>query len=91
MEENQLYTARVHVVQAMEQGLPWHEAAKQAGLQISQSTDYRLRQRFALIVSVSQINRVRAALGVSNPPQWAKKTPLNGKLHWSKRTSRAAK
>jgi transposase len=123
MEENQLYTARVHVVEAMEQGLPWHEAAKQAGLQISQSTAYRLRQRmrregkmalqegrhghpvklrgearafleatcwqapqtpsheiqaqlaqrFALIVSVSQINRVRAALGVSNPPQWAKK------------------
>ena len=31
MEENQLYTARVHIAQAMEQGLPWHEAAKQAG------------------------------------------------------------
>src|SRR5438445_12910442 len=29
----------------MEQGLPWHEAAKRAGLQISQSTAYRLRQR----------------------------------------------
>src|SRR6266852_3245338 len=123
MEESKLYTARVQVVEAMEQGLPWHEAAKQAGLQISQSTAYRLRQRmrqggkqalregrhghpaklrgevrqwleetcrqaphtpshevqtqlaeqFALSISVSQINRVRAALGVSNPPQWAKK------------------
>ena len=123
MEESKLYTARVQVVEAMEQGLPWHEAAKQAGLQISQSTAYRLRQRmrqggkqalqegrhghpaklrgevrefleetcrqapytpsheiqaqlakrFALSISVSQLNRVRATLGVSNPPQSAKK------------------
>ena len=123
MEESKLYTARVQVVEAMEQGLPWHEAAKQAGLQISQSTAYRLRQRmrqggkqalqegrhghpakvrgevrefleetcrqapytpshkiqeqlakrFALSISVSQLNRVRAALGISNPPQSAKK------------------
>jgi len=113
----------VQVVEAMEQGLPWHEAAKRAGLPISQSTAYRLRQRmreggeqalhegrhghpiklrgevrkfleetcrqaphtpsheiqrhlserFSLSVSVSQINRVRATLGVSNPPQSAKK------------------
>ena len=123
MEETNLYRARVQVVQAMEQGLPWHEAAKRAGLEISQSTAYRLRQRmrkageqalregrhghpiklrgearkfleetcrqapstpsheiqtqlaqsFSLQVSVSQINRVRASLGVSNPPQSAKK------------------
>jgi len=123
MEAFHLYAARVQVVEAMEQGLPWHEAAKRAGLEISQSTAYRLRQRmrqggkqalregrhghpakvrgevrqwleetcrqaphtpsheiqvqlaqqFALSNSVSQINRVRAALGVSNPPQWAKK------------------
>ncbi len=123
MEESKLYTARVQVVEAMEQGLPWHEAAKRAGLQISQATVYRLRQRmrqggkralqegrhghpaklrgevrewleetcrqaphtpsheiqaqlaerFALPTSVSQLNRVRAALGVSNPPQSAKK------------------
>jgi transposase len=123
MEESKLYTARVQVVEAMEQGLPWHEAVNQAGLQISQSTAYRLRQRarrggklallegrhghpaklrgevrefleetcrqapqtpsheiqarlskrFTLSISVSQINRVRAALGVSNPPQSAKK------------------
>lgn len=123
MEETKLYTARVQVVEAMEQGLPWHEAARLAGLQISQSTAYRLRQRmrqggeqalregrhghpiklrgevrtfleetcrqdpatpsheiqtrlaqqFSLQVSVSQINRVRATLGVSNPPQGAKK------------------
>jgi transposase len=123
MEESKGYLARVQVVEAMEQGLPWHEAAQQAGLQISQSTAYRLRQRmrqggeqalqegrhghpvklrgeirqwleqvcrqapstpshqiqtqlaqqFSLQVSVSQINRVRAALGVSNPHQSAKK------------------
>jgi transposase len=123
MEESKLYTARVQVVEAMEQGLPWHEAAKQAGLQISQSTAYRLRQRlhrggnqalqegrhghpaklrgevreflqetcrqapqtpsheiqtllaerFTLSISVSQLNRVRATLGVSNPPQSMKK------------------
>ena len=45
MQESKLYRARVQVVEAMEQGLPWHEAAKQAGLQISQATAYRLRQR----------------------------------------------
>src|SRR5438309_7530115 len=45
MEESKLYTARVQLVEAMEQGLPWDEAAKQAELQISQSTAYRLRQR----------------------------------------------
>ena len=123
MEESKLYMARVQVVEAMEQGLPWHEAIKLAGLQISQSTAYRLRQRmrqggklalqegrhghpaklrgevrqfleetcrqaphtpshqiqaqlaerFALPISVSQLNRVRATLGVSNPPQSAKK------------------
>lgn len=123
MEASKLYIARVQVVEAMEQGLPWHEAAKRAGLAISQSTAYRLRQRmreageqalfegrhghpiklrgggrkflketcrqvphtpsheiqtqlaerFSLTVSVSQINRVRATLGVSNPPQSAKK------------------
>ena len=123
MAESKLYRARVQMVEVMEQGLPWHEAAKQAGLQISQSTAYRLRQRmrqggeralqegrhghsaklrgevrewlkktcrqapytpsheiqaqlaerFALSISVSQLNRVRATLGVSNPPQSAKK------------------
>lgn len=42
MEESKLYMARVQVIQAMEQGLLWHEAASRAGLQISQSTAYRL-------------------------------------------------
>jgi hypothetical protein len=28
MEESKLYTARVQVVEAMERGIPWHEAAK---------------------------------------------------------------
>ena len=45
MEENRQYLARKQVVEAMEQGLPWHEATKRAGLQVSQSTAYRLRQR----------------------------------------------
>jgi|SRR5450755_1981911 transposase len=124
MEESKLYRARVQIVEAMEQGLSWHEAVEQTGLQISQSTAYRLRQRmrqagkqalqegrhghpaklrgevrewleemcqqapttpshqraeqlakqFALPISVSQLNRVRAALGISNPPQSAKKS-----------------
>jgi transposase len=123
MEEFNLHATRVQVVEAMEQGFPWHEAAKRAGLEISQSTAYRLcqrmrqggepalregrhghpsklrgevrhwleqtcqqaphtpshelqtqlAQRYTLQVSVSQINRVRATLGVSNPPQSAKK------------------
>src|SRR5260370_30947090 len=45
MEESKIYTARVQVVEAMEQGLYWHEAGKRAGLQICQSTAYRLSQR----------------------------------------------
>src|SRR5260370_10538117 len=45
MAESKLYRARVQMVEAMEQGRPWDEAAKQAELQISQSTAYRLRQR----------------------------------------------
>ena len=45
MAESKLYRARVQMVEAMEQGLPWDEAAKQVELQISQSTAYRLRQR----------------------------------------------
>lgn len=44
MEATDLYTARLQVVEAMEQGLSWQEAAKHAGIQISQSTAYRLRQ-----------------------------------------------
>ena len=131
MEASNLSLARMQVVEAMEQGLPWHEAAKRAGLEISQSTAYRLRQRmrqggeqalregrhghpiklrgevrhwleqscqqaphtpsreiqtqlaqrFSLQVSVSQINRVRATLGVSNPPQSAKKN-VRAKEEW---------
>jgi len=123
MEDSKLSLARGQVVKAMEQGLSWHEATKRAGLEISQSTAYRLCQRmrqggeqalhegrhghpvklrgevrkfleeacrqaphtpshevqtqlaerFSLTVSISQINRVRATLGVSNPPQSAKK------------------
>jgi transposase len=123
MEKAQLHAARVQMVEMMEQGVPWHEAAKRASLLISRSTATRLRQRmreageqalregrhghpaklrgearqwleetcrqtphapsheiqsqlaqqFSLTISVSQINRVRAILGVSNPPQRAKK------------------
>jgi hypothetical protein len=45
IEATDLYTARAQGAQAMEQGLSWHEAAKRAGLEICQSTAYRLRQR----------------------------------------------
>jgi len=45
MAESKLFRARVQMVEAMEQGLRWDEAAKKADLQISQSTAYRLRQR----------------------------------------------
>lgn len=126
MNAEERYRARVRVVEAIEQGQSWQEAAQRTGLQISQSTAYRLRQRmrqggeqalqegrhghstklrgeartfleescrqvrhipsheiqsqlakrFALSVSVSQINRVRATLGISNPPQSAKKTTV---------------
>jgi transposase len=119
MAESKLYRARVQMLEVMEQGLRWDEAAKKADLQLSQSTAYRLRQRLrqggkqalqegrhghpaklrgevrawveetcrqapytpsheiqtqlaerlALSISVSQLNRVRATLGVSNPPQ----------------------
>ena len=118
MAESKLYRARVQMVEAMEQGLRWDDAAKKADLQISQSTTYRLRQRmrqggkqalqegrhghpaklrgevrewlqetcrqaphrpshqiqaqlaerFALSISVSQLNRVRASLGLSRKP-----------------------
>jgi hypothetical protein len=47
MEESGLYTARMRVVEAMERGIPWHETAKLAEIQISQSTAYRLRQRMS--------------------------------------------
>jgi transposase len=45
MEKTDLAPARLHMVQAMEQGMSWDEAAKCAGLRLSQSTAYRLRQR----------------------------------------------
>jgi hypothetical protein len=49
------------------------EACRQAPHTPSHEIQVQLAQQFALSISVSQINRVRAALGVSNPPQWAKK------------------
>jgi transposase len=138
MEASQLYTARVQVVEAMEQGFSWHEAASRAGIKISQSMAYRLRQRmrqggkqalpdgrhghpaklrgevrmwleqtcrqaphtpsheiqtqlaqqFSLQISVSQINRVRATLGVSNPPQSTKKNGTNPRQSKSGRKGR---
>src|SRR5258708_40297184 len=121
MAEPKLYRERGPLEAAVDQELAWDEAAKQAELQIGQSTANRLRQRmrqggkqalqegrhghpaklrgevrewleetcrrapytpsheiqaqlaerFALSISVSQLNRVRATLGVSNPPQSA--------------------
>lgn len=49
------------------------EACRQAPHTPSHEIQTHLAERFSLFVSVSQLNRVRAALGVSNPPQCEKK------------------
>jgi hypothetical protein len=49
------------------------ETCRQAPSLPSHEIQTQLAERFALPVSVSQINWVRATLGVSNPPQCAKK------------------
>ncbi len=119
MDKEQYRAAKVRLVAQMQAGQSWQVAAATAGVQISQSTAYRLLQivqkrgesalrdgrhghpiklrgeirtfledycraaprtpssviqrllhkRFDLSVSLSQINRVRAALGVSNSQQ----------------------
>jgi transposase len=119
MDKEQIHTAKVQLIASLQEGQPWQIAATSAGLQISQSSAYRLwgafrrrgesalsdgrhghpiklrgavrtfleeqcrqaletpsstiqvelRERFDLHVSVSQINRVRAALGISNHPE----------------------
>jgi transposase len=119
MDKEQYCAAKARLVAQMQEGQPWQAAAAAAGVQISQSTAYRLLQvvrkqgeaalqdgrhghpiklrgeartfledhcrqvpttpssvihillqeRFHLSVSISQINRVRAALGVSNHRQ----------------------
>jgi transposase len=119
MDKEQHRVAKAHLVAYMQQGQPWQAAAAAAGVQVSQSTAYRLcqavreqgeaalsdrrhghpiklrgeartfletscreapstpsssiqaalQERFDLHVSISQINRLRAALGVSNHPK----------------------
>ena len=114
--KKQDHTAKIQFVTSLQEGQSWQTPATKAGLQISQSSAYRLwgafrhrgetalsdgrhghpsklrgaarafleeqcrqapqtpssviqvelRERFDLDVSVSQINRVRAALGLSN-------------------------
>jgi transposase len=49
------------------------ETCRQAPYTPSHEIQVQLAKRFALPISVSQLNRVRATLGVSNPPQSAKK------------------
>ena len=49
------------------------ETCRQASHTPSHEVQSQLAERFSLTISVSQINRVRATLGVSNPPQSAKK------------------
>jgi transposase len=52
----------------------WLEATcRQTPQTPSHKIQVQLAEQFSLTVSVSQINRTRAALGVSNPPQWTKK------------------
>ncbi len=119
MDKEQRRAAKAQLVTGMQEGQSWQKAAAQAGVQISQSSAYRLwlavrqrgemaledgrhghpiklrgearsfledacrkapstpsstiqtalRERFDLSMSISQINRVRAALGVSNRPK----------------------
>ena len=45
------------------------EQCRQAPSMSSSTLQVKLRERFALCVSISQINRLRAALGISNRPQ----------------------
>jgi transposase len=45
------------------------EQCRQAPFTPSSTLQVKLRERFDLSVSISQINRLRAALGVSNRPQ----------------------
>ena len=120
MDRAYFRTAKERLVEAMDQGLPWEEAAASAGLLISRATAYRIwlraccegpaafddqrhghpsktcppirdwllahcqaaphtpshqlkpliQQLFDLTISVRQLNRVRAALGISwvRPP-----------------------
>jgi transposase len=49
------------------------ETCRQAPHTPSHKIQTQLAERFSLTVSVSQINRVRATLGISNLPQSAKK------------------
>jgi len=119
MDKEQYHAAKKQLVAGMQEGQSWRQASANAGLQVSQSTAYRLwlamrehgeaalkdgrqghpiklrgaareflhqacqqtpqtpsstiqaqlRERFDLCMSISQINRVRAALGVSNHPK----------------------
>ena len=116
MDQEQYYAAKTQFVASLQEGQSWQTSAAKAGLQISQSSAYRLwgafrqrgetalsdgrhghpiklrgaarafleeqcrqapqtpsstiqvglRERFDVSVSVSQINRVRTALGISN-------------------------
>src|SRR5437660_12904422 len=49
------------------------ETCRQAPHTPSHKIQEQLTERFALPISISQLNRVRATLGISNPPQSAKK------------------
>jgi hypothetical protein len=44
MDKDQYHTAKVRLVAEMQEGRSWQAAAATAGLQISQSTAYRLLQ-----------------------------------------------
>lgn len=119
MDAVQRHAAKGQLIAGMQRGQSWQEAAKEAGLQISQATAYRLLhrvraegegalhdgrhghasklrepirewldgycraspactsrtvqtalyERFGVRVSITHLNRVRAALGVSRHPQ----------------------
>jgi hypothetical protein len=60
MEESNLYTARVQVVEAMEQGLPWHEATKRAGHETQSSNS----------LSAAAADAPRRKAGVAGRQAW---------------------
>jgi len=89
MKDHPQRKGRLQLIEAMFAGHSWQEALAQSQLHVSRASAYRLRQlasrrvqserhsRFDAAVSVSQIKRIRAKLGVSNP--WRGRTQVPGK------------
>ncbi len=64
MDKEQRREFLIQLTNRMQEGQHWQTAAAAVGIQTSQ-----LQERFGVQVSISQINRIRAMLGVSNHAQ----------------------